>query len=93
MGNVDGWSGLPSLVIDLNPEVVVTCHVFPKYSLDLFLSDLGSCSGLWLGLSVTQAIETAVMALLAKIRHRFENTVIISLELELQICQTPQSSH
>ena len=78
--NVEGWSGLPSLVIDLNPEVVVTSHVFPRYGLDLFLSDLGSCSGLWLGLSVTQAVETAVMALLANIRHRFDTQVIISAE-------------
>ena len=90
-GNVDGWSHLPSLVIDRNSEVVVTRHVFskyggvqacifPNYGLDLFLSDLGSCSGLWLVLSVTQAIETAVMALLAKIRHRFDTPAIISLE-------------
>ena len=27
-GNVNGWSGLPSLVIDLNPEVVVTRRAY-----------------------------------------------------------------
>ena len=71
---------LPHLVIDLNPVVEVTRHVIPKYGLDLFLLDLGGCSGLWLGISVTQALEVAIMAMATRIRDRLKIGVIHSLE-------------
>ena len=64
---------MPSLLVDLNPVVEVTRHVFPRYDIALFLLDLGSCSGLWLGLSVTQAMEMAVMALVNRIRNHLED--------------------
>ena len=66
-GVVGDWR--PSLLLDLNPVVEVSRHVFPRYDMDLFLLDLGSCSGLWLGLSVTQVLEMAIMALVNRIRE------------------------
>ena len=71
---------LPHLVIDLNPVVEVTRHVIPKYGLDLFLLDLGGCSGLWLGISVTQALEVAIMAMAPRIRDCLDIGAIHSLE-------------
>ena len=41
-GVVSGWK--PSLLLDLNPVVEVTWHVFPSYDVAMFLLDLGSCS-------------------------------------------------
>ena len=60
-----GWCTSNGFSSDL---IVAT---FPSYGLDLFLSDLGSCSGLWLGLSVTQALETAGMAVVVRTDMEF----------------------
>ena len=70
-GVVGDWR--PSLLLDLNHLVEVTRHVFPRYDMDPFLLDLGSCSGLWLALSVTQVMEMAVMAMVNRIRDRSED--------------------
>ena len=78
--------GLSSLLVALNPDVEVTRHVFPSYGPFLILNDLGGCSGLWVGISVTQALEVAVMALTNRIRDRLDACVIqIGLRQDLTI--------
>ena len=71
--NIMGTDGTaqPTLTLMFNPNVEVTKHFYPRYDYNQFLLDLGSCSGLWLGLSVAHALEAAIMVLLNRVQNKF----------------------
>ena len=56
--------------LTFSPTIIITTTSFLKFTIAKFLSDLGGCMGLWLGLSMVQLVESVLKCVLPIILGR-----------------------